>query len=228
MALMPETIRLLLLPLLLLSALPAQAAGEFYCCQDPSSGRRVCGDTLPGACRGQSYRLIDNAGNVIKEVGKPLTPEQKAEQLALEKQRKHQEELAREQRRKDQALLDTYSLPEDIDLAQGKAEADVNFSIKAAQAKIADVQKKRAKLLNEAEFYKKKALPAELDRDLKATEHEIKVQQELIDVKQHDLATIKTKYDADRKRYFELTGRSSSPARPAPSAGAQTAPARPR
>ena len=225
---MPETIRLLLLPLLLLSALPAQAAGEFYCCQDPSSGRRVCGDTLPGACRGQSYRLIDNAGNVIKEVGKPLTPEQKAEQLALEKQRKHQEELAREQRRKDQALLDTYSLPEDIDLAQGKAEADVNFSIKAAQAKIADVQKKRAKLLNEAEFYKKKALPAELDRDLKATEHEIKVQQELIDVKQHDLATIKTKYDADRKRYFELTGRSSSPARPAPSAGAQTAPARPR
>lgn len=228
MALMPETIRLLLLPLLLLSALPAQAAGEFYCCQDPSSGRRVCGDTLPGACRGQSYRLIDNAGNVIKEVGKPLTPEQKAEQLALEKQRKHQEELAREQRRKDQALLDTYSLPEDIDLAQGKAEADVNFSIKAAQAKIADVQKKRAKLLNEAEFYKKKALPAELDRDLKATEHEIKVQQELIDVKQHDLATIKTKYDADRKRYFELTGRSSSPARPATSAGAQTAPARPR
>lgn len=228
MALMPETIRLLLLPLLLLSALPAQAAGEFYCCQDPSSGRRVCGDTLPGACRGQSYRLIDNAGNVIKEVGKPLTLEQKAEQLALEKQRKHQEELAREQRRKDQALLDTYSLPEDIDLAQGKAEADVNFSIKAAQAKIADVQKKRAKLLNEAEFYKKKALPAELDRDLKATEHEIKVQQELIDVKQHDLATIKTKYDADRKRYFELTGRSSSPARPAPSAGAQTAPARPR
>ena len=225
---MPETIRLLLLPLLLLSALPAQAAGEFYCCQDPSSGRRVCGDTLPGACRGQSYRLIDNAGNVIKEVGKPLTPEQKAEQLALEKQRKHQEELAREQRRKDQALLDTYSLPEDIDLAQGKAEADVNFSIKAAQSKIADVQKKRAKLLNEAEFYKKKALPAELDRDLKATEHEIKVQQELIDVKQHDLATIKTKYDADRNRYFELTGRSSSPARPAPSAGTQTAPARPR
>ena len=228
MALMPETTRRLLLPLLLLSALPAQAAGEFYCCQDPASGRRVCGDTLPGACRGQSYRLIDNAGNVIKEVGKPLTPEQKAEQLALEKQRKHQEELAREQRRKDQALLDTYSLPEDIDLAQGKAEADVNFSIKAAQAKIADVQKKRAKLLNEAEFYKKKALPAELDRDLKAIEHEIKVQQELIDVKQHDLATIKTKYDADRKRYFELTGRSSFPARPATSAGAQTAPARPR
>ncbi|MBU3695253.1 hypothetical protein [Dechloromonas sp.] len=224
---MSETARRLLLPLLFLSALPAQAAGEFYCCQDPASGRRVCGDSLPGACRGQSYRLIDNAGNVIKEVGKPLTPEQRAEQVAQDKLRKQQEELVREKRRKDQALLDTYSLPEDIDLAQGKAEADVNFSIKAAQRKISEVQERRAKLLNEAEFYKKKALPAELDRDLKATEHEIKVQQELIDVKQHDLATIKTKYDADRKRYFELTGRSSSPVRPANSASAQTAPAGP-
>ena len=222
---MPESIHRLLLPFLLLSALEAGAAGEFLCCQDPASGRRVCGDTLPPACRGQSYRLIDSTGNVIKEVGRPLTPEQKAEQAVLEKQRKLQEEQAREQRRKDQALLDTYSLPEDIDLAQSKAEADVNFSIKAAQSKIADVQKKRVKLLNEAEFYKKKAAPAELDRDLKATEHEIKVQQELIDVKQHDLATIKAKYDVDRKRYFELTGRSTSPARPA---GTTTAPARPR
>lgn len=227
---MPETARRLLLPLLLISALPAQAAGEFYCCQDPASGRRVCGDTLPGACRGQSYRLIDSAGNIIKEVGKPLTPEQKAEQVAQEKLRKQQEELAREQRRRDQALLDTYSLPEDIDLAQGKAESDVNFSIKAAQGKIAEVQKKRTKLLNEAEFYKKKALPGELDRDLKASEHEIKVQQELIDVKQHDLATIKAKYDADRKRYFELTGRSSSPAKSSspPAGSGASAPARPR
>lgn len=228
MASTPEHARRLLLPLLVLAALQANAAGEFFCCQDPASGRRICGDTLPAACRGQSYRLIDSAGNVVKEVGKPLTAEQRAEQAAQDKLRKQQEELAREQRRRDQALLDTYSLPEDIDLAQGKAEADVNFSIKAAQSKIAEVQKKRAKLLNEAEFYKKKTLPSELERDLKATEHEIKVQQELIDVKQHDLATIKTKYDADRKRYFELTGRSSSPARPAPSAGAQTAPARPR
>ena len=220
MASIPETAQRLLLPLILFAALQANAAGEFYCCQDPGNGRRVCGDTLPAACRGQAYRLIDRSGNVIKEVGKPLTAEQKAEQAALEKQRKEQEELAREQRRKDQALLDTYARPEDIDHAQGKAEADVNFSIKSAQSKIADVQKKRVKLMNEAEFYKKKTIPAELDRELKATEHEIKVQQELLEVKQHDLNSIKAKYDADRKRYFELTGRTPPAAKPAgPSAG---------
>lgn len=226
MASLPENLRRLLLPILLLSALQTNAAGEFYCCQDPANGRRACGDTLPAACRGQPYRLIDGAGNVVKEVGKPMTPEQKAEQAAADKLRKQQEEQAREQRRKDQALLETYSLPEDIDLAQSKAEGDANFEIKAAQAKIAEAQRKRGKALSEAEFYKNKTVPAEIERELKASTHEIKVQQELIDVKQRDLVTIRTKYDADRKRYFELTGRSSSPNKPV--AGAPNAPARQR
>ena len=97
---------------LLSLAASAGAAGEFYCCQDPNSGRRVCGDTLPEQCRGRAYKVIDSSGNVVKEIGQPLTPEQKAE-VALETQRKKQlEEANREQRRKDQALLDTYATPE--------------------------------------------------------------------------------------------------------------------
>ena len=69
--------RKLALPLLtLLLANSAQAANEFYCCQDPASGRRVCSDTLPEQCRGRAYRILDSGGNIIKEVGAPLSPEQ--------------------------------------------------------------------------------------------------------------------------------------------------------
>ena len=201
----------LLPPLLLLLATTAQAAGEFYCCQDPGNGRRVCGDTLPDICRGRAYRLLDSAGNVVKEVGPPLSPEEKALAAAENRRRKKLEEADREQRRRDQALLDTYALPQDIDLAQRKAEADVNFAIAASQAKIDVARKKRKKFEAEAEFYKKKALPPELEKELRAIDHEIKLEQELLDIKKHDFETIKTKYDADRKRYNELTGR----ARPA-------------
>lgn len=201
----------LLPPLLLLLATTAQAAGEFYCCQDPGNGRRVCGDTLPDICRGRAYRLLDSAGNIIKEVGPPLSPEEKALAAAENRRRKKLEEADREQRRRDQALLDTYALPQDIDLAQRKAEADVNFAIAASQAKIDAARKKRKKFEAEAEFYKKKALPPELEKELRAIDHEIKLEQELLDIKKHDFETIKTKYDADRKRYNELTGR----ARPA-------------
>lgn len=212
MASMPKS----LLTCIMLASLAtsASAAGEFYCCQDPNSGRRVCGDTLPEQCRGRAYRILDSGGNVVKEVGQPLTPEQKAEQALEVKRKKLLEEASREQRRKDQALLDTYAAPEDIDLAQKKAEADINLSIQAAQERIAVAQKKRKKFEDEAEFYKKKEMPAELAKQLRALEHEIKVQRELQDVKKREFDAIKAKYDADRKRYGELTGRATKTAPP--------------
>lgn len=204
MGLMPKTSLALGALLLATSAL---GASEFYCCQDPANGRRVCGDTLPEQCRGRAYRVMDSAGNVVKEVGAPLTAEQKAEQILENKRRKQLEDASREQRRRDQALLDTYSMPEDIDLAQKKAEADLNVAIQAAKERVASAQGKRKKLADEAEFYKKKTLPPDLDKDLRAIDHEIKLQQELLELKKKEFDTIKAKYDADRKRYFELTRR---------------------
>ena len=206
--------------LLALSATTAFAAGELYCCPDPASGRRICGDSLPDQCRGRSYRILDSSGNVIKEVGPPLTAEQKAEQ-ALEALRKKQlEDAAREQRYRDQALLDTYATPKDIDMAQSKAEADVNLAIQETQSKINEAQAKRKKFEAEAEFYKKKAMPAELAKELRTLDHEIKTQQELLDVKKREFDTIKAKYDADRKRYYEVTKGSPMAA---PSGGAAKA-----
>lgn len=200
-----STLKLALLALLI--ATSAQAAGEFYCCQDPGTGRRVCGDTLPRVCRGEAYRILDGGGNLVKEVGPPLTAEEKAEQAVENKRRKQLEEASREQRRRDQALLDTYTTPEDIDLAQKKAEADLNAAILAALARIEEARSKRKKYENEAEFYAKKTLPPELSKELRALEHEIRLQQELVDIKRRDFEAIKAKYDADRKRYFELTRR---------------------
>lgn len=211
---MVSTPRLALFALVL--ATSAQAAGEFYCCQDPGNGRRVCGDTLPRVCRGEAYRILDSGGNLIREMGPPLTAEQKTEQAIENKRRKQLEEASREQRRRDQALLDTYTTSEDIDLAQKKAEADVNVAILAAITRIDDARGKRKKYENEAEFYAKKALPPELSKELRALDHEIRLQQELLDIKKRDFELIKAKYDADRKRYFELTRRPAA----APNSGA--------
>lgn len=186
------------------------ASGRFYCCD----GGRVCGDALPEQCRGKAYRILDSSGNLLKEVGPPLTVEQKARAAAEALRKKELEEQAKEQRRKDQALLDTYATPQDIDLAQAKAESDVNLAIRGAEDRIAAARKQRKKFEEEAEFYKKKSLPPEVAKGLRDADHEIKTQQELLDVKKGDAATIKAKYDADRKRYAELTGRTTASAKP--------------
>jgi hypothetical protein len=204
---------------LALTATATQAAGEIYCCPDPASGRRVCADTLPDQCRGRAYRVLDSNGNVIKEVGPPLTPEQKAEQVAEAKRLKKVEEAAREQRRRDQALLDTYATRQDIDLAQEKAESDIKLAIQDANAAIVEISRKRKKFDNEAEFYKKKTLPVELAKELRALDHETKLQLELIEVKKQEFAIVRAKYEADRLRFDTINGGATKATRSAPSGG---------
>ncbi len=198
---------------LLLSLLAAPvwaAAGELFCCTEPASGRRICADMLPQQCRGLAYRVFDRAGNPIRDVAAPLTPEQKTAAAAEAQRKKEEEEKRLEQRRIDQALLTTYATAEDIDMAQRKAEGDVQLTIQTATAKITDLQKSQRKLAEEAEFYKRKTMPPELDTKLRTVGHEIRLQQELIQVKRKELESIRSKYDSDRQRYFQLTGRSSA------------------
>jgi len=180
-------------------------AGNFYCCPDPASGRRVCADTLPEQCKGRAYRIIDGAGNLIREVGAPLTPEQKALQEQEAVRKKEQDALQRERRRKDMALLEIYGSVQDIDKARARAEEEINYALRQAEARIADAQTRRARLEQEAEFYKNKSLPPELAKGLKDTEAEINAQKGLQASKQQDLESVRAKYADDKKRYMEIT-----------------------
>lgn len=200
-----NVLRTPLLPaLLLLAGSPAaQAApasgGNMICCQ--ADGRKVCGDSMPPACVGKAYDLVNERGLVIRHVdpngtaAAPATAAQETGRLA-----------DKEQRRKDRALLDTYGSERDIDTQRGRAEGEVQAAIKQAESKIADAQKRRKKLENEAEFYKNKPLPDSVAKGMKEVDFEIKAQQDLIDLKQKELTAVRAKYDAEKKRYQELTG----------------------
>ena len=96
-------------------------------------------------------------------------------------------------------------------MSQQKAEADVTFVIKAAALKIEEASRQRKKFENEVEFYKNKPLPPDVARGLRETEHEIKTQEDLLTMKRAEFDAIKAKYDGDRKRYLELTGKGKPP-----------------
>ena len=139
------------------------------------------------------------ATRIANANGGAATNRQIAEQLGIDVDR--YEKL----RGRNQGLVSSVTL-EDIDIAQRKAESDINLAIKEIETKIEASKKKRKKFEDEAEFYKKNTMPAEVTKGLGEADHEIKTQQELLAVKRGDLQTIKTKYDTDRKRYIELTG----------------------
>ena len=190
-------------------------ASNMYCCQDVVSNRRVCGDVVPEQCMGRGYKVIDGQGTVIREVGPPLTAEQKAEKEAEAKRKLELEAAQREQRRRDAALLETYTSLDDIDRLQARAEEEIKKGMALAEERIAEAEKRRQKFADEAEFYKKKTLPTEVRRGLQTANDEIQAQKNLLASKQQDLDATQAKYAKDRRRYRELTSAGTRALHPA-------------
>ena len=182
------------------------AAGKLYCCDD-AKGMQVCGDVLPQACYGRAYREIGASGRTLRNVAAPLTAEGRAQQALEEAKRKEEEAALKEQQRKDQALLNTYGSVKDIEAMRSRAQDDVQRSIAAAQEKIAEIRAQRKQYEDEAEFYKKKQLPAAVQKGLNDTAFEITAQESIIESKQKELKIIREKYDEDKRRYIDLSRR---------------------
>ena len=182
------------------------AAGNLYCCID-ATGKQVCGDLLPQACYGRAYRELGDDGRTLRTIEAPLSADERTQRQAADEKRKADEAIAREKQRKDQALLNTYGSERDIEAMRLRAQNDAQKEIKAAETQIAEIRERRKKFENEAEFYKKKALPAEVQKSLKDADYEIKAQESIIESKKKDLDIIREKYDDDKRRYLDLIKR---------------------
>lgn len=196
--------RFALLSLLLFSMLaPSAHAAKSYCCSD-ERGRQVCGDSLPRECFGRAYREVSERGTTIRQVEAPLTPEQQAQRDAELAAKKKAERAAMEEQRKNQALLNTYASEKDVDVARTRALADVENRTKEVQAKYNEAVKRKQKLDGELEFYKKKPVPPELSEQFKASEAEIKAQQNAIEAKKKEMEQVRIRFEDEKKRYLEL------------------------
>ena len=200
----PAPTRRLLPALLLLSVGPVSAAANLYCCVD-ANGKQVCADLMPQVCYGRAYRVLGESGRTARVVEAPLSAEQRAQRTADEARKKELDAALAEKRRQDQALLNTYGSEREIEVMRARAIDDVQKSIRAAETKIAEAQARRQHFADEAEFYKKKQLPREIDKGLRDSDAEIEAQRQFIVGKQGEIETIGTKYDDEKRRYQELT-----------------------
>ncbi len=178
-------------------------AQKMYKCVD-AAGKTYYTQTPPKECAGRTLDELDKRGNVTRR-NEVLAPEQQAAREAARKKKAEEETAAKEERRKNAALLNTYSSEKDVEEARARALKTGNEAIKETEKRIADGEKRRAKLDEEKEFYKKSAMPPKLKQDIQNNENELKNQQELLDVKKKEIGLINAKYDEDKRRYVELT-----------------------
>jgi hypothetical protein len=210
-----------------LLALGAAAQTRIYCCDD-ANGRKVCGDFLPTVCQGRAYEERDNRGFVSKNVEAPLTPEQQARRDAEAARKEAADKKAAEERRRNLALLATYSSEKDINSARDRALAEVDKGRKQAEQRLDEANKRKKKLDGDKEFYKGKALPAQVRAEIRENEKEIAAQQAAVAGKVKEAEEVRGRFAEERKRYLELTGKKATEAAtpaPAPAAAPAATPA---
>jgi len=203
--------------LALAAAQPALAQQRMYKCVD-ARGKVYYTQVPPSECLGKETEELSRQGQVIKRSEGALTPQQQAAREAARKKKQEEEIAAREERRKNQALLNTYPSERDIEEARGRALKDNELAIKETEKRIDAALKRRKSFEAEKEFYAKKSLPPKLQDDIKNNETELKNQQELLAAKKKQVLQINAKYDADKKRYRELTRGGTPAPGPAPAA----------
>ncbi len=189
--------------LLLSFAAPAAQAARTFCCSD-ERGLQRCGDVLPEACRSRAYFEYNEAGIRVRSVDRPLTEAEQGVRDAEDRKKRDIAEAAQQQQRADQALLSTYADEKDLDTARDRAIAELERSIKSAEEKLDNLNKAKAKLAADTEFFKNKPLPPDLKQKMARNQTALAEQQAAIDEKKKEIEDAKAKFEGFRKRLQEL------------------------
>jgi hypothetical protein len=189
-----------------LALAPAAAQQRMYKCVD-ARGKVYYTQVPPPECLGRDTQELNKSGTLIRKnpAVLPLSPAQEQAREAERRKKTEDEERSKEERRKNLALLNTYSSEKDIEDARTRALKEAQVAIEDTEKSIAGAEKRQKELEAEKEFYVKKPMPFKLKQEITNNEIQIRNQTVLLDAKKKEISSINAKYDEDKRRYVELT-----------------------
>ena len=183
------------------------AAAKMYKWVD-DNGTTHYGETIPPEYANKDRAELNKAGRVVdkKEV---LTPEERRAKELEDIKKREDEEAAVEQKRRDKALLNTYSSVKEIDLARTRNLQQVEARLNSISSQIKMAGDNLAGLQKEADGYARasKQIPASLQEDLQESQARLTKLKQDMEKSKAEKATVEARYDAEKTRYKELTGK---------------------
>lgn len=151
-----------------------------------------------------SLEQLSKRGIVVKKIDPVLTPEQAA---AAAKQKEVETQEA-EQRRRDNALVKSYTKPEEVDLLRDRALEVLDGEIKSftLQRKTADSHLTRVNERIASFEQRKKPVPPDLLEEKQRGIEEVQRIDSYLKGKEQEKVAIRTKAADDKKRLIELKG----------------------
>jgi hypothetical protein len=179
------------------------------------AGTKHYGSTIPAQCKGELVEALSAQGTVLFRIEPPPTPEQKAAKEAedlkaaeADAARKEAARQAQMQKRRDQALLQTYADESDIERVRQRALADNRTAASQVQMTVNRLKQRQEELNKEQAKYKNSAeMPAKLLQDVRAVAYDLSLQEQLLETRKKEAAEINARYDEEKRKYRELTGK---------------------
>lgn len=197
-----------LLALLLAGSSPvlaqqAQQPTAIYACID-DQGRRLTSDRPIAACAGKEQQILNRDGSVRAIHPPTLTAEERAEREARERRASAERMALIEATRRDKNLLSRFPNEAAHRKAREAALDTVRLAIKGTEERLKELEAERKPLLNEAEFYKGKRLPAKLKSQMEANDAAVEAQREAAATQQAEVERVNRIYDTELARLQKL------------------------
>lgn len=183
-----------------------KSAGGIYKWVD-DQGVTHYGQSIPPEYRDAAATEMNRRGLTVREIDaaqQPESPEAKAERAKQEREEKRRQY---EQRRRDLALMKTYTSAEEIDLARERNLAVPTQALRGLEPRLKEAQERLSGLQAMADKVVQggQSVPPHLQDDI--ADQGLKVDGLRAEIDRYNalITAIRTRFDADRKRFVELS-----------------------
>lgn len=169
-----------------------------------ADGRRLTSDRPILECTAREQRVLNPDGSQRSTLPPFLSPEEHAAKDAADR-RAAAERLAQQDAvRRDRTLVQRYPNEAAHQRARNLALDDASKATRLSERRIKDLGTERKPLLDEAEFYQGRPLPAKLKQALDANDASVEAQQVLIENQKAEIVRINSRFDAELARLRKL------------------------
>ena len=196
---------------MVLALLFAPAAGAAFKCVD-AQGKTHVGDTVPDACANVPVYETSRTGSVLRKIDPTPSAEEVKQRREVEEKRRALEREAADQKRKDEALLSSFSNEREFDVTRDRNIEPLRGRIVNGEDRLKAIDKREAEIDNEMEFYKAgkgkagkgREPPAMLVAEKERLHAERQAIQRSISGFNREIEQLKVKFDTDKKRWVAL------------------------
>jgi hypothetical protein len=164
---------------------------------------------VPAQCYGLPVEQLNKNGLVVKRIDPQAAEKERRAKAEAEAKKREQEAASREVTRRNTALLATYTSEKDIDNARARALAENTKAVRDVEARIEGIRKRQGGYEKELEQHKSRGgeAPAKLRDDMMSADNELNANMHLLETKKREAEAINARYDEDKKRYAQITGK---------------------